>query len=120
MSLMLPASAPHRLLAAVVLAVVIGVAGDAAALRCGNKLVRVGDDAAKVLRRCGEPAFVTRRQVWRNGGRRHTAHGTIYYRGDYSVDVEEWTYDRGPRRFGQRLVFENGYLVEIERLGYGN
>jgi len=32
---------------------------------------------------------------------------------------EEWTYNFGPRRLMQVVVFENGRLVDVKSAGYG-
>lgn len=36
-----------------------------------------------------------------------------------SVDVEEWTYNPGPRQFIHTLIFRNGALAEVRRGEYG-
>ena len=37
-----------------------------------------------------------------------------------SIAVEEWIYNFGPHRLMHLLRFENGYLVRMGTLGYGN
>ncbi len=110
---------PRKALALAVLCGGLLLCADAQALRCGTKLIRVGDDAYKVLQRCGEPDFVTERQVYRFA-RRTRGDRNRFFRSEETVHVEEWTYNRGRYSFSRRLVFENGRLVSIERLDYGD
>lgn len=89
------------------------LAGEAHALQCGQSLVVVGDSMAQVLERCGEPTTAHVRTettvVWieypRPGfaGRAHES----------TVLIETWTYDFGPGRFIERLVFRDGVLVRM-------
>ncbi|UXY17076.1 DUF2845 domain-containing protein [Chitiniphilus purpureus] len=78
-------------------------------LRCGNLLVQPGDSASHVIGRCGapqtratsvEPVFATNR------------HGRTHQVG--SIEVQRWTYDRGPNQFNARLRFEDGTLQRID------
>jgi len=91
---------------------------DALALRCGNKLVEVGDKKAEVILKCGNPAFVEKYRekviVYREFGGK-VIKGTAVYR-----YVEEWTYNFGSNRFLYFLKFVNDKLSHIEegRLGY--
>jgi hypothetical protein len=86
-------------------------------LRCGNRLVSVGDSQADVLDRCGQPDA---RSQWQHGGyvSRLFDPETESYRAPKllkgPVSMERWTYDFGPNMFIRRLVFENGRLIEIE------
>ncbi len=115
---------------ALVFLVVIGgllAAGDANALRCGNKIVRDGMHEAQVIAICGEPA--TRRDIGRTFRApdvyaRRPGDGyplDRYYPGIGSTEVvvTEYIYNFGPRRLMRRMIFEGGLLVEIESLGYG-
>ena len=78
-------------------------------LRCGTRLVYLGDSKVKVLRLCGEP--LTREmlgtQTIHYGGRRG---GFV----EFTEPVEKWTYDAGPTRFMRELTFSGGSLVDIE------
>ena len=49
------------------------------------------------------------------------ANGRPYFIGqDYmEVPVEAWIYNLGPNKLMRRLRFENGFVAEIETLGYG-
>ena len=106
-------------------------AGPAFAFRCGSKLVTEGDHYSKVLKICGEPLGVQERLIYREGrtrprvfaegpdGIRVDREITTYDRSYVEVKVEEWTYNFGPRRLMQLVRFENGFVVEIDELGYG-
>ncbi len=59
----------------------------AAGMRCGGKLVAIGDTEYQVLRKCGEPSYKA---------------------------ANRWIYDRGAGRFIKILKFGNGKLLFIE------
>lgn len=84
----------------------------ASALRCGTRLVDVGDSKYDVLHRCGEPAATELRQeelIEEEGsGRRRVITVT-----------EEWIYNFGPSSFLYVLLFHEDRLVWIETRGYG-
>ena len=94
--------------------------GDAATLRCGNELVSDGASMTDVLLKCGEPMaketrtetdVVKRKQA---GKETHTTTEQVVHK-----TIEEWTYNFGPHRLIQVVVFENGRLVEVRSGGYG-
>lgn len=95
------------------------LAPQAWALRCGNQLVRAGDHKMDVLDACGEPDYVDRRMGVRGMRLRHPPQNALEIDQFEQVDIEEWTYDFGPRKFRQMLRFENGFLKEIDQLNYG-
>lgn len=70
-----------------------------AGIRCGNKLIEVGDFSAYVLDRCGEPES------------RQVLSGSI---GAESPVVEQWVYDFGSRQPLRVLTFVGGRLTQIE------
>ena len=78
-------------------------------LRCGSKLVGVGDSKAKVFIICKKPDFTEKFSK------------TIKTNSNTTVTVEWeiWTYNFGPSRFMQEVTFENGKLIKIKELGYG-
>ncbi|HUA23510.1 MAG TPA: DUF2845 domain-containing protein [Steroidobacteraceae bacterium] len=77
-------------------------------MRCGNKLVSVGDSMAAVQALCGAPAAVQH-------GAKATASGST------EVPVETWTYNRGPNQLLVNIRFVNGQVVAITTLHqYGN
>lgn len=106
-------------------------AGPAQAFRCGAKVVSEGDHYSKVLKYCGEPIGVQERLIYREGrtnprviidgpsGLRVDREVSSYERSYVEVAVEEWTYNFGPRRLMQLVRFENGFVAEVEQLGYG-
>jgi hypothetical protein len=106
-------------------------AAPAFAFRCGAKLVTEGDHYSKVLKYCGEPIGVQERLIYREGrtrprvfsngpnGLRIEREVLSYDRSYVEVAVEEWTYNFGPRRLMQLVRFENGFVAEVEQLGYG-
>ena len=103
------------------------------ALRCGTRLVSEGDHQLKIEKYCGEPAAVTLRTVYRSGiptsrhrhGRQHLSHANssdellIHNRSLVEVQIEEWTYNFGPRRLMRVIRFENGLVTNVTALGYG-
>jgi hypothetical protein len=121
---------PAPLLAAA-LSLLLLAAGPALAFRCGNKVVSEGDHYSKILGICGEPVGVQQRVIYRSGrtqpqliyegpgGLRVEREVLQYDRSYVEVQVEEWTYNFGPRRLMQLVRFENGFVTDIEQLGYG-
>lgn len=103
----------------VFLSVVFLCEGRAEAMRCGSRLISPGDTASEVTARCGDPTQVVRTtetryiNVW---------YGNGYVQGGHAaqIQVEIWTYNRGPRRLMRQLRFENGVLVSERTLGYGH
>lgn len=89
-------------------------------LRCGNRLVSVGDGKDKVIALCGEPTSVSFEGL--RGGYRYP-----YWPYDYSyigpayieLPVELWTYNLGSHKLLRKLRFVGDELVEIWTDGYG-
>ena len=91
--------------------------GEAAAMRCGQRLITEGDHESKLLRYCGEPVSVQSRVAPRVYVRDV---GPGFIPGFYEyVQVQEWTYNFGPRKFMRQVRIENGIVTEITELGYG-
>ncbi len=89
------------------------------ALRCGNKLVDIGDYKYDVYEKCGAPESVeTHSEVVVNtfSFPRRTI-DQEYYK---EIQVEIWIYNFGSLRFKQLLRFENGVLADMKTLGKGN
>lgn len=81
-------------------------------LRCGNKLVSVGDHRAQVYALCGEPDSVAIYYYHRyNDGPYHN---------HQDVQVTEYIYNFGPNKFMRQLRFVGGKLKSIELIGYGH
>jgi uncharacterized protein DUF2845 len=88
------------------------------ALRCGNRLVSVGEPQSTVLYKCGEPDTMERRVIYR-ALPDHDAFGALRSLVYVPVVIEVWVYNFGPRQFMQELSFEDGQLTAIHPLGYG-
>jgi hypothetical protein len=76
--------------------------------RCGDRLVDVGETAGTVALKCGSPTTADRREESRR------VKGMLW-----TVTIDQWTYDRGPRDFVRVLTFANGRLQTIDVGGYG-
>ena len=97
--------------------------------RCGQKIVTENMHEAQVLRACGEPT-TSRHLGYATRGtyipvRRIVSPGVTIEHfpgyGHYTQEVEltEYVYNFGPRKFMRRLIFEGGVLKKIEKIGYG-
>jgi len=98
--------------------ILIAVAGTASAapsdtLRCGNRLVSVGDNKAEVLIKCGSPAW---KDDWTD---QIITNPNSVDASRLSIDRERWVYNFGHNSFLRFLLFENGRLVNIATGGYG-
>lgn len=102
-----------RLLQWLAIFLALSWAGNAQALRCGNRLVATGDHQFQVRERCGEPYWSSR----------YTELSVVGLEGPFERRAErvfdEWFYNFGPRFLVQRLVFDDGRLIKIESAGYG-
>jgi hypothetical protein len=98
-------------------------AAGAQALYCGTSLVREGRSKYAVLQACGQPAYTDSRVDYRPVS---GSYGPYPQNGYYPqpvilpVEVDEWVYNFGPTQLMPSLLFENGRLVKIRLLGYGN
>lgn len=84
---------------------------EAFALRCGNKLVDIGDRKIEVLEKCGNPLFV---ENWQEEVTVYRGRLEKQIRRISSNYIEEWTYNFGANRFIYFLRFVNGRLNRIE------
>lgn len=124
-----------------------GLAESVFAFRCGSQLVAIGDTRYEVGAICGTPDDVTRNTYYRSianhavidcapvptysVGALGTAPGEaptstsrscvalVEDRLAVQIDVQVWLYDFGKNRFMRQVHFENGRVVRIEKLGYG-
>lgn len=101
---------------------------------CGTRLIRPGDSPHRVVERCGQPDSRQRHVEYRSTYTRHVVPCRTFDRRraprrrfcnvlhpqSVPVQVDEWVYDFGPRRFVQHLYFVHGRLVRIEKGGYGH
>jgi len=90
----------------------VGAPGAAAlsndGLRCGRRLVSIGDTKLEVRERCGKPAYEETRYESREGPEGRTEW----------VRVDEWSYRLGSRRFIRVVSFEHGQVTAIRAVGY--
>lgn len=99
------------------LAVSLSGTAEAAAMRCGTRLISEGDHAAKLLRYCGEPDVTQAHRALRPY---YSITGTTYYPGlTEEIWIEEWTYNLGPNRLMRVVRLENGVVRDVRHLGYG-
>ena len=74
----------------------------AAGLRCGTRIVILGDSISRLLQACGKPALKYQaRETIREDGRRQTS------------GVTHWIYERG-RRKNMVVSVRSGRVVKIE------
>ena len=105
---------------------VFGFSGEVLAigLRCGTRLISIGDTKSKVVSECGLPDYT---EEWEEERIMRDFHSPLYFEDDYEwnrepflvktqVKIEEWQYNFGPTRLMHYLRFRNGRLVKI-RIG---
>ncbi len=85
-------------------------------VRCGSRLVSVGDARIDLLARCGQPALREQRVEERWEG---ITDGTVGQGRRVTVVIEDWTYDFGRRSFSHVVTLVNGRIERIEPGGYG-
>ena len=100
----------------------LGWADPAWGLRCGTRIISVGDHQDKVEYACGAPDSVDR---WEEEHMRHEPYDEpfwngrrVEYRRKYHrvkewVVVDRWIYNLGSTRFIRYLTFRNGILETI-------
>ncbi|MCX9154677.1 DUF2845 domain-containing protein [Niveibacterium sp. 24ML] len=119
-----------KFLAAMFLSAFVALASApaAAAFRCEGYVIDVGLKKVEVTKRCGAPMSQETRVIWRTTkvrnpmvvGSTPRTTGAVEQETQVPVTIEEWIYNLGPSQFMQQLTFEDGRLIEIEDLGYGN
>lgn len=81
-------------------------------IRCGNRLVGLGDSAIELRARCGEPDDVQRfsdlRVLFDDFGRRR----------ERLIEIEEWIYLLGTGRIPRIVRLENGRVRAIETVAF--
>lgn len=88
-------------------------AAPAHALRCGERLVNVGDLDVQVRDRCGDPYWTEDRYELLVSG----AHSV--FENQREVQYTAWYYNFGANRLLVRFVFRDGRLFSEETLGRG-
>lgn len=91
------------------------------ALRCGGRIVSVGDTPMQVVDKCGQPDHIETRQETRHikNYHYHKHNGSKgWHKPPYfvteTIQIEEWIYNFGPTRFMRHLIFMTGRLEKIE------
>lgn len=90
-------------------------------LRCGNRLITVGDTKLKVISECGAPDY---KEEWVEERIMRDFHSPAYSKDYYEwgrepflvktlVKIEEWYYNFGRTRLIHYLRFKNGKLIRI-------
>ena len=113
----------------IILTMTFFMASPAMALRCGNKIVSEGLTLTEVRKICGAPTSTQERKVVIAGPLRSLSQAGVNQlsnqtlvlaeRSFEEVQVDEWTYNFGPRRFMSLIRFTNGRVTVVEDLGYG-
>jgi hypothetical protein len=95
------------------------LAAQADALRCGSRIVVIGDTRGQLQAICGDPGDVTSHRVLQQPV--YYLHGHRYFlsSGLVEIVVEEWTYNFGPLKLMRRVRIEDGVITDMETLGYG-
>lgn len=99
-------------------------------MRCGNKLVSIGDTKAEILLKCGEPLTQDTIAIEENTEYAELAlkypllykHGLLKNRNGVVIgsettitqSIDQWTYHLGQGKFLRILIFEGGQLIAIE------
>ena len=119
----------HNIFVAFVTTALILASTSAFGFRCGRKIVTEDMHEAQVLKACGTPTtsrhlgYATRgtyipvRRVFSPGVTIEHFPGYGHYTEE--VELTEYVYNFGPRKFMRRLIFEGGVLKKIEKIGYG-
>ena len=107
----------------IIMVLVFGLSSQASALglRCGTRLIMVGDTKFKVIARCGAPDYV---EEWEEERIMRDFHHPAYSGNDYEwgrepflvktyVKIEEWHYNFGSTKLIHYLRFINGKLIKI-------
>lgn len=101
-------------------------------MRCGTKLVSLGDTKAEVLLTCGEPLLKETIAIQeetqyselrakyplldKNGLFEHDGgNASIGSESSVSLPIDQWTYHMGTGKFLRILIFQGGRLVVIEK-----
>lgn len=80
-------------------------------MRCGSRIVVDGDRMSYVLRVCGEPDDITRKQrfVQRKGYTGSAGNKVIH-----EINTERWTYTFTDGSLPKTLEFENDILIRVD------
>lgn len=95
------------------------LATQAHALRCGHRVVSVGDYDFEVAARCGEPAHVGTLVAYPYQVEAYRSRHPVVTYLPFPIVVDQWVYNFGANRLLYLLEFENGRLVRIRTRGRG-
>jgi Protein of unknown function (DUF2845) len=95
------------------------VCAHAESLRCGNRLVLLGDSRMEVRKKCGEPGDVVHSTLIRRASNGNRNRAADREEEAIVVPVEVWTYNFGAHRFMTRLRFVGGIVEGVQTMGYG-
>ena len=76
---------------------------------CDEKVVNTGDTTAQVVIKCGQPSLKDSHQEEIAEDIDSDLKRKLF------VTTEEWTYNFGPDRFADVLIFKNGRLVRVKK-----
>lgn len=93
----------------IVIMSLISASALAESMRCGDHIVAVGDDKARVLRYCGKPELKERPQT--KTQLMADVHGEQRRQ---RVRMERWVYAMPSGQLSRRLIFVDGRVAEIE------
>ena len=83
--------------------------------KTGQSSAEIGDSKAVVVMKYGRPTYTDEHQeVEANTINREDESYFYVEECNKYINVDEWTYDFGPRRLTQRLLFKNNKLVDID------
>jgi hypothetical protein len=89
-------------------------------MRCGSRLVGMGDGKDKVRSLCGEPTSVSLAGILRGARYSYGPYDYSYFGPTWTeIPVELWTYNFGSNKLLRKLRFVGDELVEIRTEGYG-
>lgn len=88
---------------------------EADGLRCGSRLIAIGDSTFRVESRCGKPAAKEYSSLDETAVIK--GQGDELQESRKTVKVEKWTYDFGPGKLLKILTFKDGVLTGIETGG---
>lgn len=107
----------------IILSIVFGFSSQvfAIGLRCGTRLITVGDTKPKVISQCGVPDYT---EEWEEEQIMRDFRYPVYSEDDYEwgrepflvktpIKVERWHYNFGPTQLIHYLRFRNGTLIKI-------
>ncbi len=107
----------------IILSLVFGFSSQvfAIGLRCGTRLITVGDTKPKVISQCGVPDYT---EEWEEEQIMRDFRYPFYSEDDYEwgrepflvktpVKIEKWHYNFGPTQLIHYLKFRNGKLIKI-------